>query len=56
MRKLLASLAIVGGLALSAVSPALAQGYYYPDYHHHHHHHYSYRHHHHGRDVIIYRR
>jgi len=57
MRKLLASLAIVGGLALSAVSPALAQGSYYPDYYyHHHHHHYYYRHHHHGRDVIIYRR
>jgi hypothetical protein len=49
MRKLLASLAILGGLAVSAVPPAMAQGYYY------HHHHY-YRHHHHGRAVIIYHR
>jgi len=56
MRKLLASLAILGGMAISAVSPALAQGYYYPDYYHHHHHHYYYRHHHHGRAVIIYHR
>jgi hypothetical protein len=49
MRKLLASLAILGGLGVSAVSPAMAQGYYY-----HHHHHY-YRHHH-ERVVVIYRR
>jgi hypothetical protein len=56
MRKLLASLAILGGMAISAVSPAMAQGYYYPDYYHHHHHYYYYRHHHHGRAVIIYHR
>ena len=56
MRKLLASLAILGGMAISAVFPAMAQGYYYPDYYHHHHHYYYYRHHHHGRDYIIYHR
>ncbi len=48
MRKLLASLAILGGLAFSAASPAMARDHYY-------HHHY-YRHHHHARVVVVYHR
>jgi hypothetical protein len=48
MRKLFATMAILGGLALSAVSPAMAHSRYY-------HHHY-YRHHHHGRVVVVYHR
>lgn len=46
MRKLLAALAIVGGLALSSAVPAKA------DYYHHHY----YRHHHHHHVVVIYHR
>jgi hypothetical protein len=46
MRKLFATLAILGGLTISAVVPANADSWRY--YHHHH-----YRHHHHA--VIIYR-
>jgi hypothetical protein len=49
MRKLFASLAILGGLAVSTVAPALAHDRYY--YHHHY-----YRHHHHGRVVVVYHR
>jgi hypothetical protein len=50
MRKLLASLAILGGLAVSSVAPAMAQGYYYR------HHHRYYRHHHRGHVTVIYHR
>ncbi|MGA7234961.1 MAG: hypothetical protein WBY44_04745 [Bryobacteraceae bacterium] len=49
MRKLLASLAILGGLALTTISPAMAHSRYY------HHHHY-YRHHHRGHVTVIYHR
>ena len=45
MRKLLAALAIAGGLALSAVAPANAAPYR-------HHHHY-YRHYHHRHHVVV---
>jgi hypothetical protein len=53
MRKLLASLAIVGGLALSTVSPALADSYYY--HHHRYDQHWHHYHHHHGVTVIYHR-
>lgn len=42
MRKLLAALAIVGGLTLSAVAPAKADSYYH---HHRYYRHYHRRHH-----------
>ncbi|HEX3877078.1 MAG TPA: hypothetical protein VHW24_08840 [Bryobacteraceae bacterium] len=49
MRKLFAGLALLGGLALSTVSPALADGYYH---HHRYYHHHHYRHH--GHVTVIY--
>ena len=51
MRKLFATLAIMGGLALTTVSPALADSYYY-----HHHRYYHHYHHHHGHVTVIYHR